>query len=248
MWITVLVTGNPSRRHDPEAGTVGRVKWWRALAGAVVVLAAVGAAVLLVWSGGIHDVRRAIESSGAWAPVLFVLLQVVVTITPLPRTVFTVAAGVLFGTVAGLLLTVAATALAAVSALLLVRMVGGGFARRHAHRPGVAWVRSRLDHSGLLAVVSLRLIPAVPFAVMNYAAGLAGVRLFPFVVGTVLGVLPGTVAVVVLGDAVSSGNAHPALFAVSLAGGLLGLAGASWAARRGPAARSAPEPEPEAAV
>jgi uncharacterized membrane protein YdjX (TVP38/TMEM64 family) len=132
-----------------------------------------------------------------------------------------------------------------VAALLLVRLVGGGFVERHAHRPGVAWVRSRLDHSGLLAMVSLRLIPAIPFAVMNYAAGLAGVRVLPFAVGTVLGVLPGTVAVVVLGDAVSSGNAHPAMFAVSLAGGLLGLAGAVWAARRGPAAPSAVEPEPE---
>jgi uncharacterized membrane protein YdjX (TVP38/TMEM64 family) len=215
-----------------------------------VALAAVGAVVLLAATGGIHHVRGAIESSGAWAPVLFVLLQAVVTITPLPRTVFTVAAGVLFGSVAGLALTVTATTLAAVAALLLVRVVGGGFVERHAHRPGVAWVQSRLDHSGLLAMVSLRLIPAIPFAVMNYAAGLAGVRVLPFAVGTVLGVLPGTVAVVVLGDAVSSGNAHPAMFAMSLTGGLLGLAGATWAARRGPAASSAaePEPEPEAAV
>jgi uncharacterized membrane protein YdjX (TVP38/TMEM64 family) len=230
---------------DPEVGTVGGVKWWRPVAGAVVVLAAVAAVVVLAWTGGVHDVRRIVESSGAWAPVLFVLLQAVVTITPLPRTVFTVAAGVLFGSVVGLALTITATTLAAVAALLLVRMVGGGFVRRHAHRPGVAWVRSRLDHSGLLAVVSLRLIPAIPFAVMNYASGLAGVRLFPFVLGTVLGVLPGTVAVVVLGDAVSSGNAHPALFLVSLAGGLLGLAGATWAARRGPAAPTTAEPEPE---
>jgi hypothetical protein len=63
-------------------------------------------------------------------------------------------------------------------------------------------------------------------------------------------VLPGTVAVVVLGDAVSNGNAHPALFAVSLAGGLLGLAGATWAAKRVPAAPSPvePETEPEAAA
>jgi uncharacterized membrane protein YdjX (TVP38/TMEM64 family) len=222
------------------------VTWWRALAGAVVALAAVAGVVLLVRSGGIHHVRGFIESSGAWAPVLFVLLQAVVTITPLPRTVFTVAAGVLFGSIAGLILTITATTLAAAAALLLVRLVGGGFVERHAHRPGVAWVRSRLDHSGLLAVVSLRLIPAVPFAVMNYAAGLAGVRLLPFVVGTVLGVLPGTVSVVVLGDAVSSGNAHPAMFAVSLAGGLLGLAGAAWAVKRAPAAPAVVEPEPEA--
>lgn len=219
------------------------MKWWRTLAIALVALVAVGAVVLFARSGGVQHVRDVVEASGAWAPVLFVLLQAVVTITPLPRTVFTVAAGVLFGSIAGLVLTITATTLAAVAALLLMRGVGSGFVARHAHRPSVMWVRSRLDHSGLLAVVSLRLIPAVPFAVMNYAAGLAGVRLLPFIVGTVLGVLPGTVAIVVLGDAVGSGHAHPAMLAVSLAGGLLGLAGAVWAARRGPAAAAEPEPE-----
>lgn len=225
------------------------------LIGVVVAVAAVLAVVLLVRSGGIQDVRRVVAESGAWAPVLFVLLQGVVTITPVPRTVFTVAAGVLFGSIAGVLLTILATVLAALAAHWLVRSVGGGFVDRHSHRPGVAWVRGRLDHNGLLAVVSLRLIPAVPFAVMNYASGLAGVRLLPFAVGTVLGVLPGTIATVVLSDAVTGGTFHPASFVVSIAGGLLGLAGAVWASRRGPAADREPassaaglESEPETAA
>jgi len=239
----------------PDVGTVGAVRWWRVLAGTVVALAAVVAVVLLVRSGGIHDVRRIVADSGAWAPVLFVLLQGVVTITPLPRTLFTVAAGVLFGSIAGMLLTVLATVLAALAAYWLVRLVGGGFVERHSHRRGVGWVRARLDHNGLLAVVSLRLIPAVPFAVLNYAAGLAGVRLLPYVVGTVLGVLPGTVAIVVLGDAAGGGHLHPATFAVSIAGGLLGLAGAVWAAKRVPPptrdlapSAAQPEPGPESAA
>jgi len=101
-------------------------------------------------------------------------------------------------------------------------------------------VRARLDRSGLLAMVSLRLLPMVPFSVLNYAAGVARVRLVPFLLGTVLGVLPGTIAVVVLGDAVTSGEFNPALFAVSFAGAALGLAGATIAARRvGPA----PDPD-----
>jgi uncharacterized membrane protein YdjX (TVP38/TMEM64 family) len=137
------------------------------------------------------------------------------------------------------LLTVLGTLLAALAAYWLVGFVGGGFVERHAHRPGVAWVRGRLDHNGLLAMLSLRLIPAVPFCVMNYASGLAKVRVLPYAVGTVLGVLPGTVAVVVLGDAVAGGSINPASFAVSLAGGVLGLAGAAIASRRGPAARPA---------
>lgn len=216
--------------------------WWRAVAGVLVLLALLAVVVVLVRSGGIHHVRRTVADAGAWAPVLFVLLQGVVTITPLPRTVFTVAAGVLFGSFFGVLLTVLATLLAALAAYWLVGFVGGSFVDRHSHRPGVAWVRGRLDHNGLLAVVSLRLIPAVPFAVMNYAAGLAKVRLLPYAVGTVLGVLPGTVGIVVLGDAATGGSINPASFVVSVAGGLLGLAGAAIASRRGPVAVREPEP------
>jgi uncharacterized membrane protein YdjX (TVP38/TMEM64 family) len=153
--------------------------------------------------------------------------------------VFTVAAGVLFGALWGLVLTITGTTLAALAAYGLVRWVGGPLVERHAHRAGFAWVRARLDRSGLLAMISLRLIPMVPFSALNYAAGVAGVRLLPYVVGTVLGVLPGTVSIVVLGDAVTGGRVHPALFAVSVAGAVVGMAGAAIAARRAPAGRQA---------
>lgn len=206
----------------------------------MAVLAAVVVGVAAMGWGGVAGVRAEVAAAGAWAPLLFVALQGVVTITPLPRTVFTVAAGVLFGAVWGLLLTITGTALAALAAYGLVRWVGGPLVARHEHRRGFAWVRARLDRSGLLAVVSLRLIPMVPFSVLNYAAGVARVRLVPYLVGTVLGVLPGTVAIVVLGDAVTSGAVNPALFTVSLAGAALGIMGAALAARRVPAPLASP--------
>jgi uncharacterized membrane protein YdjX (TVP38/TMEM64 family) len=208
---------------------------------------------VLALRDGIPDVRRTVQDAGLWAPLLFVLLHGVVAVTPVPRTVFTVAAGVLFGSVTGALLAVTGTAIAAVAAFWLVRLVGGPLVERHAHRRGVAWVRSRLDRSGLLAVVSLRLIPAVPFSVMNYASALSGVRFAPYLLGTVIGVLPGTLAIVVLGDAAVGGTPHPAMFAVSVVSGLVGLAGALVAARRPPAASPAvpaaqQEPGPDRAA
>ena len=113
---------------------------------------------------------------------------------------------------------------------------------RYADRGPVAWTRARLDRSGLLAVTSLRLIPAIPFSVLNYAAGLSGVRFAPYLLGSVLGTAPGTIALVVLGDAVT-GDVPPALLAVSVTGGLLGTVGALVAARR-PAEDRAVTPRP----
>lgn len=214
------------------------------MAGVVAALVAVGVFAFVVFSGVLPDVRSAVAGAGVWGPVVFVLLQGTVTLAPVPRTVFTVAAGVLFGSVLGVLLAIVGTALAACAAFWLVRFAGAPFVERHAHRAAVAWVRARLDRRGLLAVVSLRMIPAVPFAVLNYAAGLSGVRFAPYMIGTVLGVLPGTVAIVVLGDAVVGGAPHPALLVVSLVSGLTGVSGAMWAARRPPGSVPATGVEP----
>lgn len=217
----------------PDVGTFGRVSWGRIAAVGTTVLVVAVVALLLYRTGtDLLDVRTAVRTAGLWAPLLFVLLQGMVTVTPVPRTVFTVAAGVLFGGVGGVLLAVAGTGLAAAFAFWLVKLLGGRFTRRHTDHRVMTWVRARLDRSSLLAMVSLRLIPAVPFSAMNYASALSGVRFTPYLVGTVLGVLPGTIGVVILGDAAVGGNPHPAMLLISVCSGLVGLTGALIAARR----------------
>ena len=207
----------------------------RMVGAAALAVSAVVALVVLsrLGPGGLSagTVQDAVRGAGAWAPALFVVLQILVTVPPVPRTIFTLAAGLLFGSVLGVAIAVSATALSAVVAFWLVRLTGGALVERVADRGPVVWTRQRLDRSGLLAVTSLRLIPALPFSLLNYAAGLSGVRFTPYLLGTVLGTAPGTIALVVLGDAVT-GRVSPALLAVSVTGGLVGTVGAVVAARR----------------
>ena len=89
---------------------------------------------------------------------------------PFPRTAFTLAAGLLFGTGSASLIAVTASTVSALIALLLVRAAGWQLSRLVSH-PAIEAVDARLRQRGWLAVLSLRLIPAVPFAVINYAAG-----------------------------------------------------------------------------
>ncbi|OLT14636.1 hypothetical protein BJF78_18180 [Pseudonocardia sp. CNS-139] len=215
-----------------------RWRWGQVVVG-VCALALLGLAVFY-FRDGIPDVRQTVAAAGLWAPLLFVLLHGFVSVTPIPRTVFTVAAGVLFGSITGVLLAVAGTALAATAAFWLVRLIGGRLVERYAHRPAFVWVRARLDRSGFLAMLSLRLIPAVPFFLLNYASALSGVRFLPYLVGTVFGVLPGTIGIVVLGDAAVGGDPHPAMLLISLVSGLIGLTGAVVAARRRPLVEATP--------
>ncbi|WP_345379806.1 TVP38/TMEM64 family protein [Pseudonocardia yuanmonensis] len=210
------------------------MRWWRPLLAAVGVLALVAAVLVVVRTYGVPglaDLRRMTAEAGPWAPLLFLGLQAGLCVAPVPRTVFTLAAGVLFGSVVGLLVTLAATTLAGVLAYALVRATGGALVERYVRGSAVSWVRRRLDHHGTLAVTSMRLVPLVPFAALNYVCGLSRVRFVPYLLGTVIGIIPGTVAIVVLGDAVS-GRPSPALVAVSVVCGLIGFAGIVVAARK----------------
>jgi uncharacterized membrane protein YdjX (TVP38/TMEM64 family) len=161
-------------------------------------------------------------SMGPWFPVAFLAAHIVVTVLPFPRTAFTLAAGLLFGPILGVTLAVVASTASAVIALELVRAAGWQLSRLVRHR-AVETIDARLRDRGWVAVMSLRLIPAVPFAPLNYAVGASAVPVLPYTLATVLGVLPGTAAVVILGDALT-GHVSPLLFLVSLCTGLVGIA------------------------
>jgi uncharacterized membrane protein YdjX (TVP38/TMEM64 family) len=163
------------------------------------------------------------QSVGIAAPLLFLLGHALVTVAPVPRTVFTLAAGLLFGPVLGIALSLVATALSAVLAFGLVRHWARGLVLSHLDHKVLRAVEARLHRRGWLAVASLRLIPAVPFSVLNYCSALSSIRFYHYLAATV-GVVPGTVAVVVLGDALT-GTTSPALLAVSLTGAAIGVLG-----------------------
>jgi len=190
------------------------------IAATIVILVAVAILVPLPSAIQLRDWATA---AGAWFPLVFFTAHVVMTVFPFPRTAFTLAAGLLFGPLVGVSIAVAASTLSAVLAVLLVRAAGWQLSRLTLH-PRVESLDARLRERGWVTVLSMRMIPAVPFAVLNYAAGASAVRLLPYTVATLVGVFPGTAAVVILGDALT-GNISPLLFLVSACTAGVGLVG-----------------------
>jgi uncharacterized membrane protein YdjX (TVP38/TMEM64 family) len=162
-------------------------------------------------------------SVGPWFPLAFLGAYILVTIFPFPRTAFTLAAGLLFGPLLGIAIAVAASTISAVIALLLVRAFGWQL-RRLVRHPGIDSLDARLRHRGWPAILSLRMVPAVPFSALNYAAGASAVRVLPYALATLAGLVPGTAAVVILGNALT-GDVSPLLFLVSLCTAGIGIAG-----------------------
>lgn len=193
---------------------------------AFVILVAV---VVLVPLPSAVQLRDWATSLGAWFPLAFLAAHIVVTVFPFPRTAFTLAAGLLFGPALGVAIAVVASAFSALIALLLVRAVGWQFSKLVSH-PAMEAVDARLRARGWQAVFSLRMIPAVPFSVLNYAAGASAVRVMPYLWATVAGLIPGTAAVVFLGDALT-GNVSPLLVLVSVCTAAVGVAGLAYEVR-----------------
>ena len=231
MTSTILRRGLTTLRNVGSAinATARQMSRTRIATTAIAAVALV-AVVLLVPLPTAVQLRDWAASAGPWFPLAFLCAHVVVTVPPFPRTAFTLAAGLLFGPALGVAIAVTASTLSAVIALLLVRALGWQLSNLVSH-PRVHSLDSRLRARGWPAVLSLRLIPAVPFSVLNYAAGASSVGAVPYFLATLVGLLPGTAAVVILGDAMT-GNISPLLILVSVCTAAFGVCGLIYETRR----------------
>ncbi|KNA93245.1 TVP38/TMEM64 family protein [Gordonia sp. w5E2] len=212
----------------PTQDVGDRVARRRLVRNAVIAFIAVCAVLVtsyLVPVPTVASVRSWGEDLGPGFVWVFFLAYALVTVFPIPRTVFTVSAGVLFGPVVGLIGALISTAVAATLGFLLARWAGRDRVTPFLSRPVVMTIDARLAARGWLAIGSLRLIPICPFWLLNWCAGLSSVRLLPYLIASVIASAPGTVAVVLLGNALT-GERNPLLMLLSatfFAVGVIGL-------------------------
>lgn len=178
----------------------------------VLVVVAVVAVV-----GGLPDRTRIeswLEQSGPAAPTVFVLLYAVSTLFPVPKNVLSVLGGLVFGMAWGLILVWGAAMLGAVIAFAVGRVLGRE-AVEQLTGARVARVDEVLARHGLLSVIGVRLVPVLPFTAINYSAGLTGLSFAAYLLGTAVGIIPGTVAFVALGAYSTELGSWPILAAVT---------------------------------
>jgi uncharacterized membrane protein YdjX (TVP38/TMEM64 family) len=173
------------------------------LAGRGLVVAAIAVGAVLVWRHrGLLD-PQAISDAIALrpaAPLVFLAAHVAASLLFLPRTVFAVAAGIVFGTGWGLVWAAAGSVLGAVAGFLVARYVNAGMIEPET-MPRLGRILQRAEDGGWRSVMALRLIPVVPHSLANYALGLTRLKLGPYAFGSFLGQLPMTLAYVDLGAA-----------------------------------------------
>ena len=205
---------------------MGRVPLAKASALAVMVLGAVALA-LIIGTPDIAAMRVRVDAAGAWGPVLFFAVYAGLALIPCPKAVLTVAGGALFGLWVGTGLALAGALVGAVISFGIGRLLGREAVDRLI-RGRLARVDALLADHSLSAVLILRLVPLVPFIAINYASGLSGVRFRPYVLGSALGMVPGSLAYAALG---AYGTDPWGLAAAGSALIILVIGGTCWARR-----------------
>ncbi len=186
------------------------------------------------------ELRDGVAGLGPWAPVAWVLLYAVLTIAFFPGSISTAASGLLFGPWLGTVLALVGATIGSTGAFLVGRGLGRDQVAALAG-PRTRRVDELVARRGLLAVLYLRLIPLVPFNAFNYAAGVTALTLRDFVLGTAIGIVPGTFAYAALGGSLDRLGSPLGLTAIGLVV-VLAVAGPLLARRlSSPAAPSPPE-------
>jgi uncharacterized membrane protein YdjX (TVP38/TMEM64 family) len=181
---------------------------------------AVKVAVLLVLAGGIaalwlsplraqftrahiHDLIDHLR--GIWyGPILFILMYGVGCMFALPASIFVIAAGVIWGWKLGSLYAIAGGLLGAIAAYFVALFLGEGLLDRFGN-VGRA-VRKQVESSGFTSMLIVRLIPGPPFAIWNFAAGVARMRFRDYALATFLGLIPSHIIFAYCADSLVNGT------------------------------------------
>jgi len=184
--------------------------------------------------GGIkpEQLQAWLQKMGIWAPLIYVLLYVIGTLLILPSTPLNLSGGALFGLGWGTFWTTLAALLAAVVSFAFTRTIGRDFV---ASKFAGKWeaIDAEVKQGGLFYMFAIRLLPIIPYGIVNFAAGLTSIRFKDYFLGTTIGTIPGILPFVMMGSglhALSTGNIMPLMVAFTLTGVLVGVA--TWYRRR----------------
>ncbi len=140
-----------------------------------------------------------VEGLGPWGPVVFILGYAAAVVAFVPGSILTLAAGAIFGLLKGTIYVFIAATLGSALAFLVARNVARrAIERRLAGNPRFAAIDRAVAAQGRRIVFLLRLSPAFPFTLLNYALGLTQVRFADYLIASI-GMLPGTLLYVYYG-------------------------------------------------
>ncbi len=180
-------------------------------------LAVLAAAVAAAFASGLHEhlsietlrdhralLNGFVADNAVLAGFAFVTLYALSTALSLPGgVILTVAGGFLFGVALGTVYVVFAATLGATAVFLIARTAFGSVLRDRAG-PFLVRMEAGFRENALSYLLVLRLIPLFPFFVVNLVPAFLGISLRIYVLGTFIGIIPGTLVFILAGAGLGS--------------------------------------------
>ncbi len=180
--------------------------WWKPLIFITIIVT-----LFIVMNGfgfgeNIQELQGWITSLGLWGPIAFFIIYLGAVIATIPGTIFGVIAGALFGSVIGvILISISSTIGASITFLIARYFARDSIVRWLSKNKTMKRLDKLTEEHGMILVGLTRLIPLFPFTLLNYGFGLTKVSFKTYVFWSWLGMLPGTIIVVVGTDALTQG-------------------------------------------
>lgn len=178
----------------------------------IAVLVLLAAAFIAVWFSPLRaqltrdNIRVFVEHlRGLWyGPIAFIFAFALGCVFAIPASLFVIAAGFIWGFALGATYSMIGAMIGAVASFYVGRFLGTGVLDRFGKLGRM--VAKQVDHAGFKSLLILRNIPGIPFAVLNYGAGVAGVRMRDYLPSTLIGITPSMLVFTYCADSVFNGS------------------------------------------
>lgn len=153
----------------------------------------------------IEQVKHFVEQDPSLTALYLIIAKIIGAILLFPGAPLTLLAGATLGVFWGSIISIIGNTLGAAAAFFISRFFLRNYVTKmiYAKYPKIQDYESRFFNQGLTTVVLLRLIPLFPFNVLNYLFGVTKVKTKDYLIGTAFGIIPGTIAFVYFGNAIT---------------------------------------------
>jgi len=143
--------------------------------------------------------KEKVNSFGIWGPVLYILIYVLRPLILFPAGVLSASAGIIWGPAKGFFILQIGANISSTVEFLLARSFGREAIKKHL-KGKMANLDEKIEKHGFLTVLLIRLIPNVPWDIQNLSLGLTKVRFRDYFFATLIGIMPGSFALVYFGS------------------------------------------------
>lgn len=153
-----------------------------------------------------------IKSLGVWGPIAYIGLYAIITTTCVSVLPLTLAGGLIFGAIMGIIYTAIGAGLGLSLSFLIARYIARKpIEEKFGNTEVFKKINEGVKNDGWFILATTRLLPVFPFGIQNYVYGLTPISFIQYSILSTIFILPGTSVFVLLAGAVASGDTKTAI-------------------------------------